>query len=943
MGQLWQYTVALLLVILAAESSVIQFRDTLPLTRTVDTQAGEEYRLPRTVLPEHYSITIKPDFDTFTFEGTVDIDVVVTEDVPSIKLHYAIMDINEILVSDLGGENVTINGTYDETTNIYDIASELNFTAGNYTIHIEYTGYLLDDMAGFYRSSYQTANKETKWLATTQFEPTDARRAFPCFDEPGFKAVYQINIIRPVDKKAISNTKLEATNTYPNNETWEIDTFAETPRMSSYLIAFIVFDFKEVSLSDSRHEYNVWVRGDALTQAMYTASVSPGIIQFMENFTDHIFDLPKIDEAAIPDFSAGAMENWGLVTYRERLLLFKEDTSTTSSKQGITSVIAHEFSHQWFGDLVSPDWWKFLWLNEGFATYFGNFAAAAVEPTWRLAEQYVVDVHQNALEADSVLTTHPITQDVYSPAEITGIFDDISYDKAGSIIRTAEHFLSHATFVKALRNYLNNKQYQAATADDLFDEIQAQQLVDKSLPDNINAKTVLESWTTQAGYPVVKVTRQNGKIHISQQRFLISGDTDGTIWQIPITYTTKSKINFANTKATAWLTGKEMDLSVTDLADDDWIILNIQETGFYRVLYDDSLYELLIEFLKSNNYEEIHPLNRAQLLDDALNLARAGLLNYSIALELTTYLISETDYIPWTSYFRGISFLDSRLAGTELYDNFKKYVLETVGLLHSTVGFNVLANDDHTVKLNRVNALTWACTYGDADCSLNARMLFHDWMNHPDDTTIIPPDLRSVVYCIGLYEGEEKEWNFLWDKYMKSDVANEQVLILAALGCTRNITLLNNYLMKSITENSGIRLQDSQSVFSAVYSRAEGVDVALDFLIDNFIKIKDYYTAMNSLGRIITGIASRITTDEQFKKFQGFIEKNTNEFGSGEAAAKTALETAEDNLNWYKERNSDIAAWLESHFQVSSATSISPYHSIMLCVITLVGYLLGKY
>lgn len=977
MVQTWHLgaCVSLLLLINITSANVIPLRELHfnpdRYSESRGTRADEDYHLPKTVKPEFYKITLTPNFDNFTFIGTVDITVSAPNGTDSISLHYDKITVDTVIVS-CNNVEIPLNDSYVEATNIFTLELETPLISEeSCIIHIDYEGVLHDDMAGFYRSSYTTADGEERWLAATQFEPTDARRAFPCFDEPGLKAAFQINIRRTKDLKSISNMNLLSSKDTADGLVE--DSFAVSPLMSTYLVAFIVSDFKQLSLNDDHHLYRIWVKGDALTQASYSMSISPGIIEFMENFTAIQYKFPKLDQAAVPDFAAGAMENWGLVTYRERLLLYSEGTSTSSNKQNIASVIAHEFAHQWFGDLVSPQWWDYLWLNEGFATYFEFFATQAVEPNWRLDHQFVVNAHQNALAADSSATTHPITASVHTPAQINSIFDTISYDKAGSIIRTAEHFLTHNTFVKGLRRYLGIKAFEAATADDLFDALATQADADNIFQNDtdLNVKTILKSWTEQAGYPYITVQRTENGIHISQKKFLISGETEeepATTWWVPITYTTNNSIDFENTAPKVWLRNiSEDDIELT-LADNEWVILNIQETAFYRVIYDDVNYELLKDYLNSDNYINIHPLNRAQLLDDSLYLARAGLLSYSTALDLTTYLAAETDFVPWVSFYRALTFLNTRFAGTEDYDLFKNYVLQLIQNLYRSVGFNALEYDEHPTKLIRVTTLTWACNFNYDLCLNSASALFRTWTDNTSRINRIPPDLRSVVYCSAVSNGGVDEWAFLYDEFLKSKVASDQVLILSALGCTRDVTLLRQYLTIAITPESKIRLQDAQTVFSAVYSRPEGVDVAFDFLSNNFVAVQQYFASTSGLRNIISGIASRMTTHAQHQKLSDFVSQHETDLGSALAAAKAAVETVTVNLAWFDKYRQDISEWMVAYTETTTSgpttttgqttttgppTSETPITTTdagtslscnpLISIIILTGYMVAKY
>nr|CAD7430391.1 unnamed protein product [Timema monikensis] len=417
-----------LIVLTVATSSPIP-ESRIGLTPAVEPFAGVEYLLPTNVVPQKYVLLLKPNLSgNFSFSGEMTMTVQLTTTTNTITFHTNDINVTSVTVTNIDTASVVqvTNQVYLETYDFYTLTLESEVAVGNYEIYVAYTGYHKDDMRGFYRSSYVNSNDQKVWLASTHFEPVRARRAFPCFDEPALKAKFQISIAVPEGLHAISNMPVNSSAINDGEDGLDWYHFEETPMpMSTYLVAFVVSDFEKTS-EDS---VSIWHRPGLQSQALYSASVSPKIIDKLEEFTGVSYHLPKMDEVAVPDFSAGAMENWGLVTYRERALLFEEGVSTSSYKQSIATVIAHEFGHQWFGDLVGPRWWSYLWLNEGFATYFEFFATALVETTWRLEEQFVVREVHSAFSADASEWSHPMTYDVYSPTEIGNIFDSISYAK----------------------------------------------------------------------------------------------------------------------------------------------------------------------------------------------------------------------------------------------------------------------------------------------------------------------------------------------------------------------------------------------------------------------------------------------------------------------------------------------------------------------------------
>lgn len=466
-----------------------------------------------------------------------------------------------------------------------------------------------------------------------------------------------------------------------NPPNYILDIYEESIPMSTYLVAFVVCDYK--NLSDGN--FAVWARPDAIHSARYALSVGVRVLSYLEQFFNLSYPLPKVDMVALPDFSSGAMENFGLITYRETAMLYEEGVSAANNKQRVAIVVAHELAHQWFGNLVTPTWWTDLWLNEGFASYMEYMGVDAVEPSWKSMEQFVVNEIHNVFALDALSTSHPVSIKVENPEEINEIFDRISYAKGAAIIRMMAHFLTDEVFRHGLTNYIRDRAYQNADQDDLWrfltDAARSAHIFDSSL----TVKEIMDTWTLQTGFPVVHVQRDyEGKsFKLKQERFVlkekvatktsITSQNQEPLWWVPLTYTTRTEKNFKDTRPINWMKReKEMKIYDDHVHEEDWLILNIQETGYYRVNYDERNWNLINKHLQDpRRYKEISPTNRAQLINDALNLARAGYLDYNIALDVTKYLVHEEDYVPWKAATNTLNFLDVMLVKTGDYALFK--------------------------------------------------------------------------------------------------------------------------------------------------------------------------------------------------------------------------------------------------------------------------------
>ncbi|MPC23578.1 Aminopeptidase N [Portunus trituberculatus] len=613
----------------------------------------------------------------------------------------------------------------------------------------------------------------------------------------------------------------------------------------------------------------VWARPSAIHQAHYALDVGPRMLTHFINFFSQPYPLPKLDMIAIPDFAAGAMENWGLATYscitspyflypfclplfsmplrhsaypltasREVLMLYDPRVSSAHNKQLVASVVGHELAHQWFGNLVTPRWWTDIWLNEGFASYLEYTGVDHVEPSWKIMEQFVLKRIQGMFTADSLASSHPIRHNAEHA-------DRIAYDKGSSVIRMMSHFMSEATLRRGLTQYLQHFKYDNAEQDDLWRHLTEAAHETGTLPANLTVKTIMDTWTLQMGYPVIKVERSvdGTSATVSQERFLLvkddnADDTHDYKWWVPLTYTGQDQPDFSQTQAKVWMKDSEAQLTVTSLPPKDhWVIFNLQQTGYYRVNYDEHNWNLLIQQLLAD-HRAIATVNRAQIIDDALDLARAGRLPYNTALEVTTYLPKEEDYVPWAAAFENIAFLTDMLKDTAAYGALRNYLLDILVPLYDSVGFQDRESDLLLDQYTRQKVLSWACRLEHPDCLHNAATSYAAWMANPGNNSI-SPNLKATVYCHAIAEGGEHEWTFAWQQYVAANVGSEKVTLLRAMACTRRPWLLSKYLEMALSPDSGIRKQDAHTVFGAIASNDVGRQLAWVFLQDHWDDIYD--------------------------------------------------------------------------------------------------------
>ncbi|KAK4880997.1 hypothetical protein RN001_004316 [Aquatica leii] len=918
-------------------TEIVDEKEITTTTAVAITEAAEkgatnksiDVRLPQSVFPDFYDLKLIPFLQegNFTFHGQVDIKINVTEKVNNITLHADELVINEASIILHDKENKTIpvlkvGNDSDRQFLVIYLTKELD-PETQYNLHIEFTGILNDVMQGFYRSSYLVEQK-VRWIAATQFQATDARKAFPCFDEPAMKAKFKLSLARPKNMSTISNMRIISSEAVKEVEDYEWDYYEESVPMSTYLVAFVVSDF--VSLHNGN--FSVWVRKDAQAQAKYSLDAGPKILKYFEDFFQIKFPLPKLDMIALPDFAAGAMENWGLVTYRETAMLYEEGVSSRSSLQRVTSVIAHELAHQWFGNLVTPKWWTDLWLNEGFASYMEYVGTNAVEPSWKVMDQFVVHELQNVLELDVLKSSHPVSIQVNNPVEINDIFDRISYAKGATIIRMMDYFLSTKIFKQGLTSYLNNRTYSSAEQDDLWAALTEEAHKHNVLNTNLTVKQIMDTWTLQTGFPLVTVTRSYNKNSVSfkQEKFTLQREEHNAsqvLWWIPITYISSNNKHINST----WMSvDSNVQLHNITLSDADWLLVNVDQRGYYRVNYDPKNWQLLIkQLLNTNGYTTFSTTNRAQMIDDSLNLAAAGYLDYEIALNLTTYLVHEKDCIPWMSAFESLDYVQEMMVKSADFDKYKFYMTSLIKNIYAHVGFEDSPNNTQLTIYNRMEVLWRACYLGNIDCIKNAVAYFYNWKSAPNADTYNPisPNLKNIIYCVAIRAGGQEEWDFAWQRYLASNVGSEKDIIMSALGCSRETWILSRYLYWAVTDGSGIRKQDSPRVFSSVSSNIIGQDLVYRFFKNNWGLLKQHLgSSLMLLNAVVKTCISHINTEKDLQDFKIFLAAHSEELSVVSKTIEQSLEQIEANVRWMNNHYAKVVEWLKWYKKVHSKLTV---------------------
>ncbi|KAF2892510.1 hypothetical protein ILUMI_13662 [Ignelater luminosus] len=890
--------------------------------RTIEHETGLEvsnisYRLPRHIRPILYEIFLEPHLEPglnpATFTGAVIIELKVMEKANNVTLHGKQLNLteNKIKILHTSGQEIGISKIVKDDLRDFFIFYTITSLIEDETYILiieEYHGILNLENKGFYLAKYYDKRGRERRLATTQFEPTYARQAYPCFDEPHMKAEFIISLIRSENFSSISNEELLHTTNLGGGR--YKDTYKKTVIMSTYLTAFVVSDYKHTNKTE-RHR--VFADEDAIDngEAEYALKTAIELLTTFEHYFNVNYTLSKMDQIAIPDdyFKNGAMENWGLVTYRKSLLLYSNLSASIIERQFITETIAHEFAHQWFGDLVTCVWWRYIWLHEGFADYFQSFITALVKPEWDVSQTFLLESVHKALRHDNSNTTKPMNYDYINPEDE---FDYNAYAKGGSVIRMFEHFLTSSVFKRGLSIYLNKYAFSTAKPHDLYGALQKALKIEKKehLLANLTVSDILVTWDSQSGYPVVNVKRnyQTGSITLSQRCFRFNEKIeDNSVWYIPINIFTAQNSS-SDTTADFWLINST-DTIQYSLSKNSWLLVNKQQTGYYRVNYDRVNWMNLIGFLNDQNINDIPVLNRAQLIDDTFNLARAGQLHYYTPLFLSKYLVKETEYAPTQAFLNAIEFLNLVLFDAPEYSLFQNYVIDILSGLYKNLGFVKKQNDRHLDKRTRINVLRWLCKIGHKECRENSLKYILSWQK--DNKTSLTPDMEEYVFCGAMRIANYNSWTFLYQKYEKAANTSHKRRLLLGLGCSEDENILNRFLDKILRNNSSLSIKERNSILIAVSDASSvGLNLLLDYLGKNFEELQSRV----NLKDLLASISPKLTTSEQLNK----VINLCNKYNLSPLLFEKVMKDPKENIQWRKREFLDvIKSWLITFSETS--------------------------
>ena len=864
-------------------------------------ESSNEWQLPAGVRPTRYALNLEPNFDTFKFDGYVSIDIEVSEPTSEIVLNSSELEIHYGRITlESGSSYRATDIAFDDERETATISFDSPIPAGTAQLGVDFTGELNDKLRGFYRSSYTDVDGNQRWMATTQFESTDARRAFPCWDEPAIKATFDVTLIVPEELEVISNTEPVTTTVGASGK--KSVRFAETPIMSTYLLAFIVGDLACV---EDRTEdgvlMRVWATRGNEDKGRFALETSMELLDYFHEYFGVPYPLTKLDHIAIPDFAAGAMENWGAITYREVALLVDPENSSAGTREIVAAIVSHEMAHQWFGNLVTMEWWDDLWLNESFASWMGDKAVDYLHPEWDMWTQFLTHDTGSALNLDGLRNSHPIEQEVGNPAEIGQLFDAISYSKGGSILRMLEHYLGADAFQQGLQIYIKRHEYANARTRDLWNalgEASGQPVAE-----------IMDTWTSQTGYPVLDTTVRRSddaiEVGLTQSRFLYddvlgSVGVDETRWKVPITARTASDAE----PVRELMDGAEAALSLKPASfgqPDEWIKVNPGQSGFYRVKYADDEIELLKAPIRNLT---LPAQDRLGLQSDAYALAKAGHISASAYLNLAEAFSNETDPSVASDLAASLNALDNLLSDEEFYAAYQAFGRSIFKPIGERAGWDAREGEGHRDTLLRSTALGQLGRFADGDTLAEASRRF---ANYRQDPAAVPADLRAATFSMAAQQGGRDLYDEMWELEQGTTLQEEKMRFLHALCNFNDQALLQETLDRSLDDDY-VRSQDTIRVMVSVASNRSGREQAWQFLKDNWTEFDRRYGEGGFAIMRLVSIPSLFTTEDKRQEIEEFFASNP--VPAAERTIRQGLERMAINIAWLDQNREDLARWL---------------------------------
>eukprot|EP00484_Ammonia_sp_Unknown_P001996 CAMPEP_0197023626 /NCGR_PEP_ID=MMETSP1384-20130603/4294_1 /TAXON_ID=29189 /ORGANISM="Ammonia sp." /LENGTH=884 /DNA_ID=CAMNT_0042451869 /DNA_START=21 /DNA_END=2675 /DNA_ORIENTATION=+ len=879
--------------------------------KSTDFDESNKEVLPSNVRPTHYFLSYtNVDLEKeFKFNGKVCIDLAVSEDnVSQIIINSGDITYSSISVtqndksSKIEVSSISENKTSQQVT----IPLSAPLSKGEAKLEIEFVGILNDNLKGFYRSKYKLGSGEDAFCGCTQFEACDARLAFPCWDEPAAKATFTLQMEYPKELLCISN--MPAVKEEEVNDKLKRVTFDKTPKMSTYLLAWVIGEFEYIEAKTSRDIIvRIYTSVGSKDKAQYALKVAVKCLDFYEKYFDIKYPLPKCDMIALADFAAGAMENWGLITYREVRLLCDEKDAALSHKQNVARVICHELAHQWFGNLVTMDWWSQLWLNEGFASFMQYFSADAIEPELSIWNLYMTREYANAFKLDGMSSSHAIEVPVLTAKGADEVFDIISYCKGSCVIVMLQSFLGDDAFQKGLIDYLNKFAYSNAVTTDLWHHLS--QSSDKDVG------KIMQCWTRSQGFPVIEAEitdKANGKILLKQSRYLSSGrpskEEDNVVWNVPIVMKIDGKT------VRILLDAKQKELVVDEIKTAKYVHLNANSKGFYCTQYNKEMLAALL-----TNLSDLNDLDKLCLIRDLKALSKSGYMADATEqlLSLMMACKDQQSYIVWNEILSTAADINHLINNdAKIQEKFNAIMCKLLTPIYEYL--NKWGDDDdekqkadiQRTDVFRPMVISSMAKYGNKEVIAAILSKFDEFIVQRKGN--IPEALRNTVYSNALkYSSDGTRYEALKKYYMTATDNMDKRRALTCLGSTNDAELILATL-KWTKDSDEVRKQDKIFALGTCARSKTGREITWQFLKESISEWKEIYGGGGFILNSVCKLPASFVDDKKADEIEAFFN-GLKGFDACQKSMKQCVENVRLNAKWRNAEIQSIQQWIDKN------------------------------
>jgi puromycin-sensitive aminopeptidase len=850
------------------------------------TGALDPYRLPRHVIPSRYELRLEPDLADATFMGQAVVTLTITQPTTTIVLNVIELTINQAEMIGKSAAHRAASIESDEPLQRSTLTFADSLLPGEWTLRLTFQGALNDKLRGFYRSTYKDQSGTVQIMAATQFEATDARRAFPCWDEPDFKSVFATTLVIDPHLTAVSNTSVVSESVEAGKK---ILRFADSMKMSTYLVAFIVGQLVPTEPRFvGKTPIRLWTIPGKQALTSFGQDIAEASLAFFEGYYGIPYPGGKLDLLAIPDFASGAMENLGAITFRETALLVDRRAGTHGELERVADVVAHENAHMWFGDLVTMSWWNGLWLNEAFATFMEMLAVDAWKPEWKRWDAFCVS-RAAAFSVDGLWSTRPIEYPVRAPKDADAMFDVLTYEKGASVLRMLEQYVGPTVFRDGVRDYLRTHAYGNADTKDLW--VSLGKAAKQPVPELMNG------WIFQPGYPLVSAQLDgNSGMVLTQQRFayLPTGESFKQGWQIPIQI--RIETGEKTDRRTVLLTEPELRIPLP--SDVRQVLLNEGGHGFYRVRYDGPLLQRLLDA----GLDRLVPTERFNLISDAWATTISGAMPFPDYLQLTRHFTQERDKNVWAVLLDSLSFLN-RIIPADERSSLEGFVRTLVAPAVLELGWEPRTGDNDLRRQLRGELLGALGKLGnDPETQEQALVCYTRYRTDPAS---VDPNLVPALVAILAHTGDEARYKEFSERYKNAATPQEERRYLFSLAAFQSPALLRRTLARTI--DGEIRTQDAPFIVSAGLSNLYNRELAWEFVKENWDQM-DRLFPKQGVRRMCGGIVSLATPELEQDVREFFASRNVDLGGK-------TLEQYQEQLHIAVEFRKRVKASLAQHLK----------------------------